>query len=292
MEKYKQLIAQARDLVDEEDPELYDVLWKVIFYSPKTPVKPYQRQQLDEAAKFSVKITDKYSKNEEISVNGFKWGKGRHTILLTHGWASKAADFSEIIAALRQLPEVTLIAFDAPGNGSSEGHLSNLLLFTEAVKAVIENQGQPDILIGHSIGAMANIAALQEAAESSASLLISLTPLIRIKESFIASMDAVRASAETKKTMLRKIESYFNKSDDEFNLDHTYHLDNRIKHWIAYDKEDMISPYEYVEGFLKNHPDILSKSYDNAGHDRILKDPQVIADILTRVHTGLFKHEK
>jgi len=290
MEKYKQLFTRARDLADDEDSELMDVLWKLMFYSPKVPVKPYQRQQLDEAAKFRLKIADHYS-DQEIMINGFRWGKGRHKILLTHGWASKAADLSDMIVALRQLPDVTLIAFDAPGNGSSEGELSNLPLFTQAVKAVINFHGQPDTLIGHSLGALANIAALQEIRDFSSTLLISLTPVISLKESFLANMAAVHASTTTKKMMLRRIESYFNAPADSFDLNQTYHLDNQLKHWIAYDKGDRVSPYNYLKDFLEQHPSVLSQSYANVGHDRILKDPEVITDILKRVYTQIIQNQ-
>ncbi len=54
-------------------------------------------------------------------------------LLITTGWGSKAADFSELIQALRAIDDLEIIAFDAPGNGSSEGELSNLLLFIFSV---------------------------------------------------------------------------------------------------------------------------------------------------------------
>jgi pimeloyl-ACP methyl ester carboxylesterase len=286
MEKYKQLITRARELANEEDHELLDVLWALLLYSPKTAVKPYQRQQLDEAAKFEVEIFDKDAQTT-IRVKGFKWGKGSHKIMLTHGWASKAADFSEIIIALRQLPDVTIIAFDAPGNGSSEGKLSNLLLFIEALKAVIRMQGTPDTLIGHSIGAIANITAIQEMELPGCPQLISLCPLIRLKEIFIGTMDTAHASAETKKTVLKRMEAYFNMPVNGLDLDQTYRLDGQVNHWLAYDKEDVVSSYYYIHEFLEKHPSIKSQQYTKLGHAGILKDPEVITDVLKRVYSQI-----
>lgn len=169
------------------------LLWQLICYSPKMPPRLQQQQLLDEAERFNLSVTDDYFAKKDLIFNGFKWGKGKHKILITHGWGSKAADFSEIITALKDFPEVEVIAFDAPGNGSSEGDLSNLLLYALAVKAIINTFGVPDIFIGHSLGAMANIAAITNL-ELSPLLTISITPLIRLHENFEASMNVAEVS--------------------------------------------------------------------------------------------------
>jgi pimeloyl-ACP methyl ester carboxylesterase len=292
MEKYKELINQVKSLAYGDPLKFQDMLWKALFYSPKTPVKPYQRQQLDEAEKFSLEITDKFSDNKKLIVNGFKWGKGNHKVILTHGWASKAADFAAMIKALRQLNDITLIAFDAPGNGSSEGEFSDLHLFTEAVKSVIETYGQPDILIGHSLGTIANVNALQEIGNLSTSLLISLSPIIKLKENFSASLKALNVSAEGKDAFFRRLKFHFNVSFSDLDLNHIYTLDRKLKHWIAYDQEDHMSPYIYLQHFVNTHPDVLSQSYSQVGHARILNDPEVITDVLKRVHTEIAQNRK
>ena len=108
------------------------------------PVRLQQEQLLNEAEKFSLRVSDDYFAKKDLLFNGFKWGNGSRKVLITHGWGSKAADFSEIITGLKRVNDLEIIAFDAPGNGSSEGELSNLLLFSEAVKAIILNYGKPD----------------------------------------------------------------------------------------------------------------------------------------------------
>ena len=104
-----------------------------------------------------------------------------------------------IITALNLNNDFEIIAFDAPGNGSSEGDLSNLLLFIEAIKSIVVNYDKPEIVIGHSLGALVNVIAFKELGIKP-SLLISLTPLLQVKENFEASMNTigVPASAQTK----------------------------------------------------------------------------------------------
>ena len=82
----------------------------------------------------------------ELNFNTFKWGSGNKKILITHGWGSKAADFVELITALLLVDDVQVLSFDAPGNGSSEGELSDLILFVQGVEAMIKNYGRPEVV--------------------------------------------------------------------------------------------------------------------------------------------------
>src|SRR6476660_1584220 len=183
MKKLRSLIKQfaVTDHMKKED--LNTLIWEFICYSPQWPMRHHQQELIDEAEKFSVQVADPHFAKKELHVSGFTWGSGKLKILIAHGWGSKAADFYELINALRQL-DTTVISFDAPGNGSSEGELSNLLLYAGAIKAVVKQQGIPGMAIGHSLGAMANAIGLRDTPPH---FLISLSPLIRLKENFTSS---------------------------------------------------------------------------------------------------------
>ncbi len=161
MKKLKSIIQQITSVSSDDKQALNDLIWDFICYSPQWPLRHHQEQLLDEAEKFSIRVYDEHFAKGDLNVNGFKWGNGKYTVLLTHGWGSKAADFFEMINALRAL-DLTVISFDAPGNGSSEGNLSNLLLYAAGVKGVVDKFGMPDISIGHSLGAMANVVGLKD----------------------------------------------------------------------------------------------------------------------------------
>ena len=277
MKKLRQIFNQVKT-GSSNNPD--GLLWQLICYSPKMAVRLQQQQLLDEATKFSLKAKDEYFAHKDLSFNGFKWGNGRHKVLITHGWGSKAADFTELITSLREIDDLEIIAFDAPGNGSSEGELSNLLLYIEAVKAIILDSGIPDILIGHSLGGMANMIAVKETRIKPA-LLISLTPLIRLKENFEASMRAADVSTNAQDGFLKSFETHFGEQADHYNLHDLYDFDG--KHWLAYDKQDLISPYHFIEEFLIDNPLVESNNYDGTGHDKIIKSPGVINDVVSKV---------
>jgi pimeloyl-ACP methyl ester carboxylesterase len=236
--------------------------------------------------KFSLTVKDDYFAEKELAFNGFKWGKGSRKLLITHGWGSKAADFMEIINALKEIDDLEIIAFDAPGNGSSEGELSNLLLFILSIKAITLHFGQPDILIGHSLGAMANVIALSEM-KITPSLLISIAPLIRLKENFEYSMSTVGVSQVAQDNFLKSFEEKFNKPASFYNLIDWYTLDKEVKYWLAYDENDQISTYNYLKEFLDANQSILSQKYEGIGHERIIKSAQVIYDLVEVVKANL-----
>ncbi|HEX8020503.1 alpha/beta hydrolase, partial [Mucilaginibacter sp.] len=251
-------------------------------YSPKMPVRLQQQQLLDEAKPFTLEVDDPHFAKSALKFNGFIWGEGSRKIMITHGWGSKAADFAELITALKNIPGTQVIAFDAPGNGRSEGELSNLLLFAKAAEAVIKTFGAPDVIIGHSLGGMANAIAIKETGIKPA-LLISTAPLINLKENFIASLNAADVAPGLQDQFFIDFEALFEMDASGFTLDNLYPADAITRHWLAYDPEDKIAPFVFLESFLAAHPEIETKVYGGPGHERIIKDDNVIADIVSLI---------
>lgn len=282
MKKLKELFTQVKELPDKDNQDITDLLWQLICYSPKMPVRLQSQQLLDEATPFSLEVDDPHFSHSVLKFNGFIWGNGKHKVLITHGWGSKAADFSDLITALRTIENLQIIAFDAPGNGSSEGELSNLLLFAKATEAVINAYGAPDVLIGHSLGVMANIMAISETAIKP-SLLINITPMVRLKENFTATMTFAEVPQAAQFRFFESFESLFKVPVSYFKLTDLYAGDAAVKHWLAYDAGDKVAPFEYLQEFLTTHPLVLSKEYAATGHERIIKDAGLIEDIVELV---------
>lgn len=283
MKKLKQIIQDVKVLIaDNKSAELNALLWQLICYPPKMPLRLHQEQLLNEAETFTVVVDDPYFTSKHLTVNGFKWGNGKLRVLLSHGWGSKAADFDSLIAPLKANPDLQIVAFDAPANGSSDGDLSNLLLFANAVKAVIAEAGTPDIAIGHSFGTMANVSALTDLGIKP-KLLISIAPFILLQENFIRSMSAVGVPAQAQQAFLDDFKSRYGIYPSEYAMQKLYKFDDTLNHWLAYDDNDAMLPDAYLQEFLKAHPAIKTKNYSNAGHERIIKSPDVIADVVEQV---------
>ncbi|TFF36688.1 alpha/beta fold hydrolase [Mucilaginibacter psychrotolerans] len=285
MKKLKQILAQVK-AANDTDPAYIDLLWQLICYSPKMPLRLLQQQMLDEAERFTLSTYDEHFTHTDLTFNGFIWGSGGRTIMITHGWGSKAADFMELIAALREIPDTNIIAFDVPGNGSSEAELSNGALFSGAAEAVIAEYGMPDVLIGHSMGGMANTVALNSFA-ARPHLLISITPLIRLKENFENSMTAVGVAPAWQQAYLESFTELVGRPASDYDLDKFYQFDAELAHLLLYDDVDLISPYPFMHDFLEKRPFIQSQNFPGAGHERIIKSPEVIALIIAKINAIL-----
>ncbi len=282
MKKLKQIVAQVKANSNVAFQDQDELLWQLICYAPKMPLRLQQEQFLSTATPFSLSVADEFFTGKDLKFNGFKWGNGKHKVLITHGWGSKAVDFSEMIAAIANLKDVEIIAFDAPGNGSSEGELSNLIVYVSAIKAIVQHFGKPDIIIGHSLGAMANLIAMKEMMLFP-SLLISIAPLIRLKENFEMSMNAAEVSQNIQNSFFKDFEEKFQLQASSFNFNNFYPINQKLNHWIAYDQKDKVAPYSYLKEFLNFHPSIKNKNYNEVGHDKIVKSLEVIQDLIAEV---------
>ncbi|MEN0053919.1 MAG: alpha/beta hydrolase [Mucilaginibacter sp.] len=283
MKKLKEIFNQVSKVVDNTNSnDITELLLQLICYSPKTPVRLQYQQLMSDARCFTLEANDPHFSGTMLKFNGFIWGNGKYKVLITHGWGSKAADFGDLITGLQTLDDLQIIAFDAPGNGSSEAELSNVLLFVRAIEAIINVYGKPDVMIGHSVGAMANAIAIN-ATMIKPSLLISIAPLIMLKENFIATMRLAKVPKKAQDRFFESFQSLFETEASDFNLNKLYKDGAAVKHWLAYDPEDIIAPYNYLEGFLTAHPDILTQEYQDVGHERIIKNPELIAAILELV---------
>ncbi|MBD1393765.1 alpha/beta fold hydrolase [Mucilaginibacter glaciei] len=287
MKTLKQIVSQVKHIAGGPvSTQVTDLLWKLICYSPKMPLRLRQEQFLNKAEQFKVTVCDKYFTNTNLTINAFKWGSGPNKILITHGWGSKAADFTEMITALLENTGNQVIAFDAPGCGSSEGDLSSILLIAEAAEAVIQKIGTPDVVIGHSAGAMANVVTLAKLS-ALPRLLISITPMILLHENFLRTMETAGVSPENQQGFLKSFSEKYGRWPASFNLTDLYQFSAGLNHWLAYDPHDMTLPDEYLQKFLAVHPEIRTRNYEDAGHAAIIKNSALINDVVAEISTIL-----
>lgn len=278
MKRLRQIVKDIKSLQNGNPEQLQEALWQLICYSPKMPVRLHQQQLLAEAEQITLQVEDRFFSHSTLNINCFKWGNGPIKVLLTHGWGSKAADFSELISTLSSNKNLEIWAFDAPGNGSSEGELSNLFLYAEAVKAILNRTGPVQVMISHSLGGMANVLALQES-KNLPELLISIAPLINLKDNFIGSMNGVETSAAAQETFFNDFENLFGDRTERFIMNKLYDFSTAPEHLLLYDANDLVTPAADIEGFLKENPEITAVAYEETSHAKILSDHRMISKV-------------
>ena len=97
--------------------------------------------------------TTTYVTVEDTRVAVHKWGTGSKQLLFLHGWMSYSYRWKPYIDQL-DLSEFTVYTIDAPGHGLSSGKTLHLEMYRKAVSEVINNAGNIDTLICHSLGSL------------------------------------------------------------------------------------------------------------------------------------------
>jgi hypothetical protein len=230
---------------------------------------------------------------ERIRVNGrevatYRWGDGERVILLVHGWRSRASRFSGIVTALESA-DTTVIAFDAPANGDSPGHLVTILDYAAVIDALALRHGPIDTIVGHSFGVLASFLAVREGVPVRRIVGISgMASADQLVEKFCEQAGLGQAA---ERGMRRRIERRtFPQVADPWRrfvaeLDPTQ---TDVELLLVHDTDDAMVDAGQALLIANAHTGpVRSHITSGLGHSRILSDPEVVAAVaeftLTRI---------
>ncbi|WP_228547231.1 alpha/beta hydrolase [Nonlabens antarcticus] len=118
-----------------------------VFSVPRSgKILPYQHEFLSTSHQQKL-IT------EEGFIQIYHWKGNGKTIFLAHGWESNAWRWKFLIEPLLQR-NYNIIAIDAPAHGNSDGTEFTAIKYSRIIRKVVELY-QPEIIVAHSVGAMA-----------------------------------------------------------------------------------------------------------------------------------------
>ncbi|MFD4737445.1 alpha/beta hydrolase [Streptomyces virginiae] len=95
------------------------------------------------------------------AVTTYRWGNGGRPVLIVHGWSSRASRFAAFVEALRAQGR-TVIAFDAPGHGESDGRFSTILDYRAIIGRLHAEHGDFSAVVAHSFGVVATFSMLND----------------------------------------------------------------------------------------------------------------------------------
>ncbi|MFJ2746856.1 alpha/beta hydrolase [Streptomyces sp. NPDC087297] len=95
------------------------------------------------------------------AVTTYRWGDGPRPVLVVHGWSSRASRFAGLIEALRAQGR-TVISFDAPGHGESEGRASTIRDYRAIIGRLHAEHGDFSAVVAHSFGVLATFSMLHD----------------------------------------------------------------------------------------------------------------------------------
>ena len=239
--------------------------YKLFFRAFKFPFKPDELNSIKEASLFTIDY-------REQKLQGYKWGNGKKTILCMHGWSGRAAQFYQFINPLIK-KEYTVIAFDAPGHGKSEGTYSSLVEYKEII-TLLHHEYKFQNIIAHSMGAAATLLAVKDGLSVTKLVLISPPVLPQlILDEFCLRIGAKKYVGEY---IQLRIEEMYNATFESFFPESYLPLENFPKTIVIHDTQDIDVPFTNGQRLKEIVPEIELFKTEGLGHTRILRNEKVI----------------
>ncbi|HWM34396.1 MAG TPA: alpha/beta hydrolase [Pseudolysinimonas sp.] len=221
----------------------------------------------------------------EHRVAVYEWGSGSRTVLLVHGWQSRASAFAPLVRELRATGR-RVIAFDAPGNGRSSGRRTDIRDYA-AIIAELEPAGGYEAIVAHSMGAPAAALAIRDGVRTGRLATINgaadfdylLTQFGRRLGLTSRMLRAVRARTERR---------LFRGTPDPWR---TYSatgvaLPASIPWLLLHDEDDAMIEISQAHALLAANPGATPVFTQGLGHNRPLREDSVLDRIAAFVDTA------
>ncbi|MFD5214302.1 alpha/beta hydrolase [Microbacterium sp. NPDC058345] len=126
-----------------------------LFFStrPRMRVRDDDRHTHDSALRETVDVRGR-------RIVTYRWGAGTRAALLMHGWSGRASQFATLVRDL-VAEGYRVYAFDAPAHGASAGFRTDVRDWIAAAQRISDTDGPLDLVVGHSFGAFAALAAVR-----------------------------------------------------------------------------------------------------------------------------------
>lgn len=186
-------------------------------------------------------------KNMELQV--YVWPGNSETVLLVHGWESNTYRYKVLIEQL-QNKGYTIIAFDAPAHGYSDGLSLYVPLYDEAMQ-LIKLKYKPAYVIGHSIGAMTAIYNQNKHPDTHVKRIVILGAPDKLEDMLAESEQLLGLSRKSTKVLDAYFKNRFGFTKRDFSSSALAKA-IKIPGLIIHDKEDSITPAYGSETIHKN----------------------------------------
>jgi len=205
-------------------------------------------------------------------LTGWEWGAGP-TVVLVHGWGSRAGRFGALGAALRQAG-CRVVAYDAPAHGESTGRFASLPEFARALGDVAARVGPIHGLVGHSLGGAAVAMAMRHGVEAHRAVLLAPPADVRIFSDLFARSLAIAPTVQA--TMHRNIERRLRIVWDDLHIP-TLVRELPAAALVIHDRDDADVPFAHGEEIVGAWAGSRLETTTGLGHRALLRDPAVIA---------------
>ena len=262
------LLRLRNGLVGRLKPEKTAAMFANYFLTPRSPaIKPWE-QEVELRGKRSF-----FGKGDQYSALHWSAGENRtgQTVLLVHGWESRATHMGQLIDPLLALG-LDVVAIDGPAHGQSAGTTSNPVAFAHAISAAERRFGPFVGIVGHSMGGAA-VAVAAELTVQSASYVLLAAPasLLQVLQSYASFLGL---PARCRQAFISAVEAAVGISASRIHTGQLLALCKKPT-LIIHSRDDVEVPVAAAQHIHQSLPDAEVWYPSGLGHRRLLKDAQV-----------------
>lgn len=237
----------------------------LFFTARRHPRPAWEHEVLEKAEAFRVAYADGF-------VPIWSWGQGP-TVLLVHGWEGRGAQLGKFVMPLVE-QGFRVVTFDGPGHGDATASRASMPDLAAAVEQVAAAVGPLHAIVAHSMGGASSLLAISRKVK--VSRVVFLAPPIDIRRFVRAFGKTFGLDASVMNHFEKHIEDRFSVSFDDL---YAPSLAKRMKAplLVVHDEEDREVPWISGKMLVDAWPGAELHSTRGLGHQRILKDPEVIA---------------
>ncbi|AZQ45179.1 alpha/beta hydrolase [Nonlabens ponticola] len=241
---------------------------KVFSVPRKGRLSKLQESYLDTARKQKIAF-------EDGLIQLYHWKGDGDTILLFHGWESNAWRWKYLIEPLQE-KGYNIIAIDAPAHGASDGEQFTAVKYSKVITTVIELY-EPQIVIAHSVGAMATVYQESQHQHKFINKLVLLGSPNRLEVIFKGYQQLVGFNSKVYQELDNLLKSLYGFHIEEFETA-TFARDIKTPALLIHSPADVIVPIDSLQPIaeaLENSETFVSET---GGHS--LHTPEVVSRII------------
>lgn len=256
-------------LLEKYSPAIAKRLLVEIFFTParyKFPEK--ELACIDTAEKKNILF-----KGRKVVV--YQWGTGK-PVLIVHGWMGRATQFRKFIKIFNDAG-YSIVGFDAPAHGRSEGFKSHLMYFVKVIELLSEEYSFEGI-IGHSLGGVAGLHVVHRGTKIPKLVMIG-SPAIAddIIGAFLQRLNGSWLSGNYFKEYIQR---KYHQPFEYYTASYVIQQINDQPLLLIYDEDDMEVRIKQGNHLKDLYPSASIIKTKGLGHTRILKNSGVINSCL------------
>lgn len=236
----------------------------------KTPKREQHMVDNSRQERILIPSTNKF-------IHLFHYGKpSDKKILLVHGWSGRGTQLYKIADSFIE-KGYSIISFDAPAHGKSEGKTTMMPKFIESIIEIDKKYGPFEFAVGHSLGGMAILNSLKKGFK--VKKVVTIGSADKINDIVVNFIEQLRL----KKEIAPKLVSYFENKLGEKMEDYAAHraVENMVTPLlIIHDKNDIEVPVFTAHNIHKYAKNSELHLTEGLGHRKILGSDEVVAKIV------------